>query len=284
MISALLALTSALAYGASDFFGGLASRRIDALRVILITYPVSAVLVGAAAPFVGGGLSGEALLWGAASGLASALAIWWFYIALAEGPMSVVSPVTAVLVTVIPVVAGVLFGERPSPLSFAGIALAAVAIALVSREAKTTHVEADARRFTARVARITVGAGILFGLSFVFTHQMPSDGGLWPLAIARTVAALVVVAVALRRGQARPVGGRTFWLAVVIGLLDVVANVAMLYAFHTGLLSLASVVISLYPAVTVGLAIAVVRERVVGVQIVGMGLAVAAIVVIAGAG
>ncbi|MFZ8756403.1 EamA family transporter [Microbacterium sp. HMH0099] len=284
MLSVVLALASAVAYGASDFFGGLASRRVEALRVILVSYPVSAVLILVAAPFVGGGLSLPALLWGSASGVATALAIWWFYIALAEGPMSVVSPVTAVLVVVIPVIAGVLFGERPTPLAFGGIALAVVAIALVSREGTQAHVEDDVRRFTARVARITVGAGVLFGLSFVFTHQMPADGGLWPLAVARIVAALVVIGVALRRGHTEVIRGSTFRLAIAIGLLDVVANVAMLYAFQTGLLSLASVVISLYPAITVGLAIGVVRERVVGVQIVGMVLAVAAILVIALAG
>lgn len=281
MISVALALVSAVAYGTSDFFGALASRRIDALRVILLTYPVSTLLISAAAPFVGGRLSPEVLLWGGASGLATALAIWWYYLALADGPISVVSPVAAILVTAIPVLAGVALGERPSTLAVVGIVLAVIALPLVSRSGAGGT---DERRFTPRVAWFTVGSGVLFGLSFVFTGQMPADGGLWPLAFARAVAAAVIIVAALRLGRAKPVGGGLFWLAVVIGVFDAIANVAMLYAFRTGLLSLASVVISLYPAVTVGLAVAVVRERVGRLQVAGLGLAGAAILMIAAGG
>ncbi|MCI9857763.1 DMT family transporter [Microbacterium proteolyticum] len=278
MISIALALVSAVAYGTSDFFGAIASRRINALRVILLTYPVSTFLIAAAAPFVGGRLSPEALLWGGASGVATAVAIWWYYLALADGPISVVSPVAAILVTAIPVIAGVALGERPSMLAVVGIVLAVIAIPLVSRSGAGGT---DERRFTPRVAWFTVGSGVLFGLSFVFTGQMPADGGLWPLAFARAVAAAVIIVAALRLGRAKPVGGGLFWLTVMIGVFDAVANVAMLYAFRTGLLSLASVVISLYPAVTVAFAVGVVREGIGRVQMAGLGLAGAAILTIA---
>ena len=75
MTSLLLALTSAVAYGVSDFLGGVASRGVAALRVILVSYPVSAVVIAAIAPFAGGSPSSASLLWGAASGAVMAVAM-----------------------------------------------------------------------------------------------------------------------------------------------------------------------------------------------------------------
>jgi len=285
MIGVVLALVSAAAYGMSDFLGGIASRRVAALRVVLISYPLSAVIITVAAIVVGGEFSWRSMLFGAASGVVMALAMWWFYIALAEGPMSVVSPLTAVLVAGIPVIVGVISGERPSAVSYAGIALAIVAVILVSREppgvAHHTVSGAIAPRFTRRVAWFTVGSGFCFALSFIFTHQIEVGTGLWPLVVARIVASGIVIAAATGTGQlARP--PRTIvGLAAVVATLDVVATITMLYAFQAGLLSLMSVVISLYPAVTVLLAVLVLKERVGRLQVAGMGLALTAIAAIA---
>jgi len=92
-----LATTSALAYGLSDYLGGLASRRSRALRVICVAYPISIVLVGIVAVVAGGHVSVVGLAWGLASGIAGGFAVWTFYAALTLGPMSVISPVTAVI-------------------------------------------------------------------------------------------------------------------------------------------------------------------------------------------
>lgn len=284
MIAILLALTSAFAYGVSDFAGGVASRRVQALRVVLISYPVSALVIGVAAPFVGGNPTPASLGWGVASGVVMALAMWWFYVALAEGPMSVVSPLTAIIVAGLPVVVGIAIGERPAVLAYVGIALALVAIVLVTKEGPTESGGAAARRFTPRVAWFTVGAGTFFALSFVFTHQIESGTGLWPLLVARGVASLVVVATALAVRQASPPPGATLRLAVMIGLLDVVANVTMLYAFQSGLLSVVSVVIALYPAVTVGFAVVFLKERIVHLQVAGLVLSLVAVAAVAAAG
>ena len=101
---------AAVAYGVSDFVGGVASRRVAALRVVIVSYPLSLVIVLIAAPFVSGTLTLNGLIWGAIAGVTSGLAVWWFYLALATGPMSVVSPLTAVLVAGIPVLVGFAFG------------------------------------------------------------------------------------------------------------------------------------------------------------------------------
>ena len=285
MIGVVLALVSAAAYGMSDFLGGIASRRVAALRVVLVSYPISALIITIAAVFVGGEFSWRSMLFGAASGVVMALAMWWFYIALAEGPMSVVSPLTAVIVAGIPVIVGVIMGERPSLISYGGIALAIVAVILVSREppgvADHTVSGARAARFTRRVAWFTVGSGVCFALSFVFTHQIETGTGLWPLVVARTVASAIVIAVAAGvRQLARPPRA-ILGFAVLVAVLDVIGVVTLLYALQEGLLSLVAVLISLYPAVTVLLAVLVLKERVGRWQIAGMGLALAAVAAIA---
>jgi drug/metabolite transporter (DMT)-like permease len=278
LTSLLLALTSAVAYGVSDFLGGVASRGVAALRVILVSYPVSAVVIAAIAPFAGGSPSGASLLWGAASGAVMAVAMWWFYLALAEGPMSIVSPLTAVLVAGVPVTVGLALGERPSIVSGAGVLLAIVAIVLVSRESAPAR---DGRRFTRRVALLTLGAGTCFALSFVFTDRIDGTSGLWPLVAARVTASVLVLAGAALVRPAGVLRGRMLLLVIGIGLLDVVANVTMLSAFRGGMLSIVSVLIALYPAVTVALAVVVIRERIGIGQAAGFVLAAGAVTLIA---
>ena len=284
MTSVLLALVAAASYGVSDFIGGLASRRVAALRVVLISYPVSLLMVLAVAPFAGGEVTRSAVLWGAASGVAGGLAVWWFYLALADGPMSVVSPLTAILVAGIPVGVGFATGERPGVLAATGIVLALIAVVLVSREtpeAAGEAVDGHRARFTPTVAWLTVGSGFAFALAFIGLDRIGDDPGLWPLAMSRAAATVVVWAVAAGAGQFRLPPRDVARLAIGIALLDVVANGAMMYAFSGGLLSLVAVIGSLYPAATVLLAMTMLGERVGRLQQVGMVLAVAAVAMIA---
>ncbi|MEV0078045.1 DMT family transporter [Nocardia neocaledoniensis] len=285
MISVLLALVAATGYGVSDFFGGIAARRVTALRVVVVSYPFSVLLVLLIAPLVGGHADLASMLWGLAAGVASGLAVWWFYAALADGPMAVVSPVTAVLVAGIPVIAGFFLGERPGPLAVLGIALALVAVVLVSREApdETTEEIIGGRelRFTRRVALLTIGSGAAFGFAFYFLHETSPDAGLWPLLGQRAAATAVVWTSALAAGQFRGLHGEPLRLALAIGVLDVIANAALLYAFHGSMLSVVSVIGSLYPAATVLLAMVLLGERIGPTQKVGMVLALAAVGMIA---
>ncbi|NLU81998.1 DMT family transporter [Rhodococcus sp. HNM0569] len=279
----MLALVAAVGYGVSDFVGGVASRRVAALRVVLVSYPLSLLIVLALAPFVGGTITPAGMAWGAASGLAGGVAVWWFYLALAEGPMAVVSPLTAVIVAGLPVVVGLALGERPGPVAYIGIVVALVAVVLVSRESPddaTAEVSARTLRFTKKVALLTFGSGVAFALTFVSLHQIGDDGGLWPLALQRAFATLVVWAVALAAHQFAPPRGMPLRLAIYVSVLDVVANAAMMYAFHGGMLSLVSVIGALYPAATVLLAMVMLGERVGRSQQAGMLLALAAVAMI----
>ncbi len=276
MGAVVLALVAALGYGLSDFVGGVAARRVAALRVVLVSYPLSVLLVALIAPFVGGRVEVSALLWGALAGVVAGLAVWWFYLALAAGPMTVVSPLTALLVAVLPLAVGILLGERPEALALVGSVLALVAVVLVSRNGAGTELA-----FTGRVALLTVGSGGAFAAYFVLLHQVPSGTGLWPLLASRVGATLVVLLAAVSTGQLRAPSGVPLRLALLAGVLDVAANAAFLYAVQSGLLSLVSVITALYPAATVALASALLGERTGRVQRVGMVLAAASVALIA---
>jgi len=281
---------SAVGYGVSDFVGGIASRHVAALRVVLVSYPVALALLTTLALGLGGELSTGAVVWGALCGVGQAFGVWWFYAALGAGPISVVSPLTAILVAGVPVGVGLALGERPSTLAYTGIALALIAVVLVSREVRDEGDEPLARRaddrasphrFTTKVAWLTVGSGLAFGLNFVLIDQAPEGAGLWPLVFARLSAIALVVVIAAVSGNLLVPSGVPLRLALVAGVVDTIANVAMLWALHASLLSLASVLISLYPAATVVLAMVVLKERVTRWQVAGMVLGLAAVAMIA---
>jgi drug/metabolite transporter (DMT)-like permease len=246
---------------------------------VLVSYPIAMVLLGGLAAIVGGDISGGAVLWGGLCGISQAFGVWWFYAALGSGPISVVSPLTAVLVAGVPLGVGLALGERPGAVPAVGVVLALLAVALVSREARDEDIKPH--RFTTKVAWLTVGSGLAFGLNFVLIHQAPVEAKLWPLFFARVSASLLVVVIAALSGNLRPPAGTPLRLAVLAALLDTAANVAMLLALQASLLSLASVLMSLYPAATVLLAMVVLRERVTRWQVVGMVVALVAVAMIA---
>ena len=250
-----------------------------ALRVVLVSYPVALVLLLGLALVVGGDISQGALFWGGLCGVSQAFGIWWFYAALGAGPISVVSPLTAILVAGIPVGVGLALGERPGVLAAVGVVLALAAVVLVSREA--TDEDVTPHKFTTKVAWLTVGSGVAFGLNFVLIAQAPHDAGLWPLVFARFAASMLVFVIATISGNLRLPTGTPLRLALLAAVLDVAANVAMLLALQASLLSLAGVLMSLYPAATVLLAIVVLRERVTRFQAVGMVLALVSVAMIA---
>ena len=153
------------------------------------------------------------------------------------------------------------------------------AVVLVSREA--TDEDVTSHKFTKKVAWMTVGSGVAFGLNFVLIAQAPAEARLWPLVFARLAASVMVLVVAAITGNLAPPSGTPLRLAMLAAVLDVAANIAMLLALHASLLSLAGVLMSLYPAATVLLAIVVLRERVTRWQAVGMVLALASVAMIA---
>ena len=289
-----------MSYGVSDFVGGIASRRVAALRVVIVSYPVALVVLVAAAAPLGGTMSTPAVVWGLLSGVGQAFGVWWFYAALGSGPISVVSPLTAILVAGLPVGVGLALGERPSALAGVGVVLALIAVVLVSREASDEPLarrefgpdeplarrefgpDEDVRphRFTMKVAWLTVGAGVAFGMNFVILDQIPTEAKLWPLVLGRVAATVIVLAAALATANLARIRGVPLRLALLAGVLDAVATVTSLLALQASLLSLAGVLIALYPAATVLLAIVVLRERVTSWQAIGMVLALSAVALI----
>jgi drug/metabolite transporter (DMT)-like permease len=247
---------------------------------MLVTYPVATVLLGVMAATAGGPVRSGALLWGSLYGISQAIGVYWFYAAVSAGPISVVSPLAAVLNAAVPVAVGIALGERPGQIASVGVVLAMFAVILVSRESPADE-DVRTHRFTSKVAWLTVGSGVAFGLDFVLLHQAPAECRLWPLFFARAAATVLVFAVAAMSNNLKLPTRTPLRLAVAAALLDTCANITMLLAIQKWMLSLASILISLYPATTVILAIIVLRERLTRWQALGMILAAVSVSMIA---
>jgi uncharacterized membrane protein len=116
MLTAVYGLTGALIFGAADFLGGLASKRISAIQATAVAAVTGLLALLLAYPFIGGEWSPDAVLWGVLSGVSGAIAISLLYACLAIGPMSILSPLTAVVSAVVPATVGLLGGDRLAPI------------------------------------------------------------------------------------------------------------------------------------------------------------------------
>jgi drug/metabolite transporter (DMT)-like permease len=276
-MAVVLALASAVVYGASDFLGGLASRRASVFGVGAFSQVAGLLALVALLALLGGPTGAADLAWGAASGLAGATGLLIFFRTLARGVMSVVAPVTAVTAAAVPVLVGLGSGERIGGVAGLGIALALVAVVLVSAEGGLAALRA------ARPASIppALAAGAAFGVFFVLLDRTGDDTGLTPLVAARLASVTLVLAVALAGGRALRVPGRAWPLVLVSGVGDMAANALFLLATQEGgQLAIVGVLASLYPVSTVVLAQVVLRERLVPAQVAGLASAFAAVVLI----
>jgi drug/metabolite transporter (DMT)-like permease len=270
-VAAFLALFSALVYGCADFCGGKATRRAAAPTVTVSSQLVGFVLVLALAPVVpSDGVTIRALGFGALGGLAGAVGLMCLYHALSIGTMSIVSPVTAVVAASVPVVAGLLSGERLKAVGIVGIVLGLIAVVLVSLSDSTGG---DARR----AALFSLVAGLGFGFFFVALAHTGTKPGLWPLVAARPASMLLAGMLAARSGHRLVVGREIGVITGAAGVLDMAANVLFLYASQRGALAIVGVLSSLYPLSTVALARLVDHERLRRVQWAGLALAIAAV-------
>ncbi|MGA2642135.1 MAG: DMT family transporter [Spirochaetia bacterium] len=270
----LLAGLSALMYGAGDFCGGLAARKMPVVTVLLFSQLVGFLAAAAAALAFRQPFPDRAdLLWGSAAGLCGAAGLAALYRALATTPVAVASPVAAVTGAAIPVILGLVIGERPGSLAWVGIALAVPAIVLLAAGPS----ERDRRGAARRAAFLGTAAGIGFGLFFFTISRTSAASGLWPLAAARlSTISLVAVFAILARRTLRPVR-EGFSIVLLSGALDMGANIAFLLASRIGLLSITAVVTSLYPGPTVLLAVIFFRERLTVPRLLGLALAMAGV-------
>ena len=277
-MAALLALGAAATWGVADFLGGLTSRRTDEFSVVALSQVAGLLLLMLVLPLSGVAPTSRALWWGTLAGLGGAGGLVAYFRALSIGPMGVTAPVAALTGAAVPVVAGLLLGERPGAVAWLGIVVGLGAVVLASRPAPEHQLPAshDLRRGLTAAAV----AGLLFGLFFVALDRAPADAGLWPLLGARAAGVALLALLLARRRPAVPPRGAV-GIALASGLLDVTANALFLLAVQRGLLVLVSVLTSLYPVGVVLLARIVLGERLGRGQKVGVALAMIAVALIA---
>jgi drug/metabolite transporter (DMT)-like permease len=280
-VAHLLALASAVLYGAADFLGGVGARRVSALAVVLTSQAAGLLallvllqVVPAATP------SARDLWWGALAGLGSGTGVALLYRALAIGTMAVVAPATAVCAVALPVLGGYVAGDRLSSLTLGGIALALVAIGLLGRH------PAEARDLRRRLVPPglwhALASGVAIGFFFLALARASSDAGLWPLVGARGSAVALFVGLGLLTGTSPRTVRPVLAIAMGAGVVDVSANAVYLIASWYAPLGVVVTLASLYPASTVLLARVLLGERLNRWQVLGVVCALAAILLIVG--
>lgn len=298
MLTAVLGLTGAFIFGTADFLGGLAAKRISAMLATAVAATSGLVALLVALPVVGGEWSPAAILWGGLSGVSGALAISLLYACLAVGPMSILSPLTAVISAIVPMAVGLAGGDRLAPIGYWALGLALLAVVLVGFVPEKGAVRASPRSLL-----MAVGSGIMIGAFMIMIDLTPDDSGLVPLVMNRAVngaimfAVVGVIGLLAMRGRRREGGSvksvRTaaetvalragLGLAAACGVVDVTANFLLLLGIREGDLSVMSVLTAMYPAGTILLAAVALKERIAPVQWVGLVLALAAAAMLANA-
>lgn len=281
----LLALVSAVLYGAADFFGGLTARRANTVATVLVSQFVGLVLLLVALPFLpAAAVSGRDWLWGISAGFSGGIGVALLYRALAVGTMAVVAPITAVCAAMIPVLCAFGLGERLRPLTIAGIALAFVAIALVSQPRTSSNAagQPSGKRSFPPGVLLALLAGVAVGLFFLSLARTTTGAGMWPLIAARFTSVALFGFIALATGRTVRMSAPATTTAVAGGALDMLANALYMIAARVGPLSIVVTLASLYPASTVVLARLFLGERLSFVQGAGIACALAAVVIIVG--
>lgn len=281
MLAISLALVSAVAYGLSDFVGGLVSRYASAWPVAVVGQTSATACTALAAMFVPGSPTSGDYAWAVLAGVFSGVGTGFLYRGFSSGRMGVVAPVSAVGAAIVPVVAGGLGGERFSFVVWVGILVALPAIWLVSRTHDETAPPGQRVSLAEGVAD-GVLAGLGFGMLFAAIGQIPDGAGLWPLTLAHVISVPAVVGLAMLVRAPWLPRRRVTWWALAAGPLGATATVAFLFATQQGFLTIAGVLSSLYPATTVLLAALVLREHIHRAQGVGLALCAVAVALVAG--
>jgi drug/metabolite transporter (DMT)-like permease len=283
VLNVALALLSGLVWGVGDFAGGKATQRAAVLPVVwlskLVSLPLLAIyLIATYVPMTPIGLA-----WGAMAGVAGFVGLVLFYRALSAGAMAVVAPITGVTSAAIPVVVGLLSGERPSVARLIGIGCALLAIALVSISPQPPG---QRQIVSSRLVAAALGAGGGVALFFILLALAGDTAGgavgLWPIAGSQ-LSALIICGLLLLMTRPGPWPRRTaLGFTVLAGPCDMTANALFLVASRGGDLSVVAPLAALYPVTTVILALIIDRERLQGVQIAGLAFAVTALVLVSG--
>jgi drug/metabolite transporter (DMT)-like permease len=271
----VLAALSALVWGTADYCGGRASTRASALGVTVLSQLLALPVLGACLLLVPGIATGGDLAWGAAAGLAGVLGIMALYRSLSTGAMAVAAPTTAVTGAMVPLLYGLVRGERPTVMALVGVICAVLAIALVSLGPRAGG------PVTAEVIGLALVAGALFGLFFILMAHSGDGSGMWPLAAARVASISLGLVLVFARGVSLRLPRAVLPWVAAAGIGDIAANALYLLAARDGLLSVVAPIAALYPVSTVLCALLLDRERVRPIQLAGLGLAATALVLTA---
>jgi len=261
----LLALSASLAWGVADFVGPWQGRTLGPLRVLLWAQVGGIALLGIVIAARGHGPHDWAVLWAVLAALSGTLGLYAYYRGMATGTMAVVAPIAGAS-AIVPVVFGIATGDRPSPVQLAGIASAIVGVALAAREQ-----QADGRRVAAG-AGLALLAAIGFGFYFPPMHAAGAADPWWSSFIFRLTAGVIVLTAVLLRRPAIRLGGWPLAIVLAVGCSDTLGNLLFAASSSRGIVSLTSVLASLYPIITVALAAVVIKERVGGIQLLGVVL------------
>lgn len=271
--TAVFALSAAVAWGSGDFLGGMVSRRIGATHTIFLSYTVALIILVIVAFVRREPLPSPVdLTWGALAGLFGMAGFGFLLRGFATGRMGIVAPVSAVLATAIPVIFSIFSEGLPRSLQLIGFGLALVSIWLLSRPEKLGGSPAG--------LGMALLAGLGFGGFFTALDQISEDAVFWPVAFGRLAACAVMVLFALGTRRALAPQSPPLGFLILLGCLDVGGNLFFLLAVQAGRLDVAAVLASLYPAVTAILAWLIAREHMAYLQVIGMALAITAIVLI----
>ena len=290
MLTAILGLLTAITYGAADFFAAIATRKVRVVVVTALASFTGLIFLLAVSPILGTKFSDEAFFWGLMGGFSSVIALLALYASLALGPISIVSPLGALISAIVPAVIGVAFmGESFSLLGWLAIALALIAVVLVGfvPPSSTTGELVERPKPRAIILAIIAGAGI--GLAITALARSPHDSGIAPIIVMRSTATVLlgsIVLIGLLRGIKAAATNepltRKVWLRVAgAGALDATANIFFTLASRSGSLTVTGVLTALYPLGTILLARLVLKEHVAGIQKIGIALTLGASLLLA---
>jgi drug/metabolite transporter (DMT)-like permease len=292
MLTAILGLLTAITYGSADFFAAIASRKVRVVVVTAVASLSGLIVLLMLLPILGGTFSQPAIFWGLMGGFSSVVALLALYASLALGPISIISPLGALVSAIVPAAIGVaLLGESFSALGWAAIALALVAVVLVGFVPPSSNSGKEVLMPKPRAIVLAIIAGAGIGVAVTSLARSPADSGIAPIIVMRTTAALLLgltVLFGVLRGKKAAADGNPqplntkVWLTVAgAGVLDAGANIFFTLASRSGTLTVVGVLTALYPLGTILLARLVLKEHVANTQKVGIAISLTASLLLA---
>ncbi len=270
----LFSLLSAFSYGISDFLGGMFAKKVSAWQIAVVGQSSSTICAVTAGIAIGGDVATSDWVWAGVAGLGGGFGTAFLYRGLANGRMSVIAPVSAIGTALVPVAFGLITGDRPSLLVLVGVCCAFPAIYLISQV-----IDTDPTHEGGVIDGVLAGLG--FGFMFAMLGQVGPDANLLPVGLSQLTSVLGIILTATVLRQPWVPRTKAAFKPLMMGPLGLIATGSFLYATHHGLLSVVSVISSLYPASTVILAALVLREKIHTNQAIGLALAATAVALVA---